>query len=66
MGNNITFSPNSATPMGTIPKFVGHGSVLAHPDVIPVFWGPWEWRGHRRQYQDSIGPDGRRSVSGRT
>jgi hypothetical protein len=44
MGNNITFSPNSATPMGTIPKFVGHGSVLAHPDVIPVFWGPY-WPG---------------------
>src|SRR5438876_354275 len=39
MGDIIKFT----SPAGT-PTFVGKGSKLEHPDILPVFWGPY-WPG---------------------
>lgn len=40
MGDIITFSPNT----GVNPSFVGRGSKIEHPDLLPVFWGS-NWPG---------------------
>jgi hypothetical protein len=35
MSDTITFAPNT----GTIPTFVGRGSKIEHPDILPIFRG---------------------------
>src|SRR5277367_2315333 len=39
MGDTVTFNP----PGGAV-TFAGHGSRIEHPDVLPIFWGPY-WPG---------------------
>jgi len=39
LGDIVTFNPPGGTP-----TFVGRGSKIEHPDVLPIFWGPY-WPG---------------------
>jgi hypothetical protein len=38
MGDIVTFSPNTGA---NIPLFIGRGSRLEHPDILPIFWGSY-------------------------
>jgi hypothetical protein len=40
MGDLITFNPNT----GSNPVFIGRGSHIGNPDILPIFWGQY-WPG---------------------
>lgn len=49
MGDLVTFTPNT----GSNPLFVGRGSYIRNPDILPIFWGSY-WPGSGEMTVDTI------------